>query len=760
LFRKDSPDLRGLIQGGFMKFEKVRKRIAQWWILAFVAGMGLLMLNCAIPNFDDIGMPSWDIPFALPFGTETYGLNDLIVDSLEFDSTGNGILEGPNGSLQFVLEDSIPKMTLEEDQFSFDPGVEQEFIVGTDTLILDNLSEPRDENLLIDEIFDLDPDAYDDGDLVQYIAFTLPEAEHHIQFQGLDSMEYVHIMENGGGLNLTVTNNTTVQWDSILVEIQRADIDDDQTFITIGSLSFYDISTGDAEEKFMDLSSQILTSVVKLVINGGGPGNIDPGTVFNHADGLNFQLVVQTLKCDEASAIIPGQAPKDNEDALELSSEDWINTANISYGSLHFEVENQTDVNSRITISFPDIYDESDEIWSTSFILERNDTGEPEREIRDVELAGYQLRLELPLNEGDPQYLRAVTEVEIVGTGTNGGTYSRIALGDSVITSFETTELILSRFSGVPKAINMEVDQQTIDIDIFESQPDLQTDLLNKMSLANVHIEAELNNAFDLPVRLILSFEATNSVAGESYTLIDTVTLDPLQGEIDDITGFEEILNILPDQLLFSASVQTGRDYFPFDGSTFYNIATTDSLEGIFRLVAPFSLEFSDTTTINPEPQSMVPLEQNDIQQAQLAVDITNDIPVGGRIYMLVWTSEDIESTEEDLMEEAKRELVIENAHLYNFFDPITLPVPELGSDGMAVSPIDTTIVITLEKEKFDLFAEKVIYTKQILQMFPTIDQNGDTLDIVMTNEDFLSVGMIAEITYRVNAADSTGGDQ
>jgi|GEM_PF-2757068 len=745
-----------------MQFGKNRQRLSRWGSLMIVVVIALSLTYCSLPS--DPGVPRWNIPFAIPFATTTFGLDSLVAQPQELLDDSSGVILNDDGSLGFYFADEIPKFTISEEDLSYDmEGTElAAYDIETDTLVIP-MDDTREESILIDDLLagnDVSTD-YEDGDNVLVPPFNIPTSEEEIVFDDLDSIRSAHIMENGGVIDLTIQNNTNLFWDFLEIDVQRDDLAGG--WVSIGTLLYEDIEERGQQTLPLDLGDNggtTLTPTVKLVIDGGGAG----GSIeLYHSDNMTFEMFVETLKCDSAYAIIPAQDPEIDSTEIALGGDDWITEAVIASGSIDVLIVNETDVSSSITLQFPDIY-ESDgvTVWQEDFELDRARTGEDaNRYERHIDLAGFVLRLDIP-EEGEEQVLTSITRVEIIGSGQLPGgepEYSRIALGDRVYSDFQASALTFESVKLVPKALELEVESQTQAIDVFEGEEDLQSSLANSLRLEDVHIEAGFDNSFNIPVNLILNFTASNSSTGDVFVM-DPVELfiESSQDTIDPIYGLEDLLNIYPDEITFSASVQAGRDFIEYDfsGDNEWGVALGDSIKGTFYLKAPLSLSIENETTLRPAPQSMSDKFEAPLQQARLLTSIRNTVPFGGTIYVLAGVFDN----EADAIEQ----LVPGNPNIISLIDPpITLQMPNLTLIGNGIyraeSAVEDTVVSVISKEALELFEEEGVFVREVLVLNPTL-VGGEPIYVAAYAEDHVEVTIVAEVEYRVNEEDTEGGEE
>jgi len=398
-----------------------------------------------------------------------------------------------------------------------------------------------------------------------------------------------------------------------------------------------------------------------------------------------------------------------------------------------------------VVVTFPDFINASGDTLDFPLLLEANSA-----HVDSFDLAGYQLVLPMPVDENDTQGLSARTSVVVLGS-PNNSTYLQIRVGDTVMTKYYTGELKFSGFSGVPKDISFNVDQQSQELNIFGDQSDLQQDLVGKLLLKDVHVDVHLNNTFDVPALLTLNMTAHNSQAPAPYDSVNQVFQDTLVegNSLLVIPNLENLINILPNRIDFSVTVQTGRDYFqPSPPYVARTVTANDSVSGWIEIISPFSLTINDTTALRPVPTPMGEPLNAPLRSFTLITNVTNDVPINGKIYLMAGSF--------DTEEEARAALIRDNYDQYGIMiPPLDIPVPEVNTQGRPVAPADSTLETKIPGDKLSVFEQENVWVRQVLVLFPTVDRNGDIVPVTMYPSDAITVTVLAQATLAVNKEDT-----
>ncbi len=71
-------------------------------------GLLALLAGCTLPS--DPGLPSWDVPVTMPFGTIDYSLDNMVTDQQALEDGGNGIIADSSGALHFYFSANVAEL--------------------------------------------------------------------------------------------------------------------------------------------------------------------------------------------------------------------------------------------------------------------------------------------------------------------------------------------------------------------------------------------------------------------------------------------------------------------------------------------------------------------------------------------------------------------------------------------------------------------------------------------------------------------------
>lgn len=715
----------------------------QKWLVGLVAALALVTVRCAIPT--NPGLPTWDIPMALPFSEQVYDMVGLVSQDGEIDSTGSGIEAFDGGQMRFVYQDSIPYQQVSENDLRFNPELEHTFITATDTITIDP-QEERQAGIGMREIVSGVP--WNDGDTINLPDGEIPTDAQEVNLDELETMAVVHVVApNGGGMDMTLRNNTNVVWDEINVTIAL----NEPGRPVLDEMTWTNLQPNAEEIRFADLSGDSLKANLLLIVNGSFSAQTN--VQLFEAHGLEFTMNILELKVDWAEAIVEKQEPQTSTSRNDLNQEDWIERAVIRSGALVFEVENQTDVRDSIYVTFPNFFVAgTDDTLRSAFEVARSEDGEGAIHTEVIDLAGYALRMPLPDTENGTQGFEARTTVVVLGSEDDQGNprFARVAAADSVITRFYTEEMYFERFDGLAKDISIDVDRQEQELDVFEAQPDLQTDLLNNFQIDRARFVFDMDNGFDFPMRLILAFSAENAEAGETFDTTYVINLEASQDtfSVDDV---QNLINILPNRITFTTAVRMGRDHFPqtapFESRS---LSLGDSLQGQFSVLSPFRLVINDTTAVRPAPTLMGQRFDQPLTSVRLISRVSNTVPIGGTVYLLAGSFPSLDV--------ARQELTRANIADYQIMTPLPISAAPIDpTTGRVLYAMQDSTTTEIPAEAIDVFNQEDVYVRQVLVLNPTNDENGNPQTIAMYQDDAIAVTILGEVTYRVNEPEDGG---
>ncbi|HEX04902.1 MAG TPA: hypothetical protein ENH10_07065 [Bacteroidetes bacterium] len=567
-----------------------------------------------------------------------------------------------------------------------------------------------------------------------------------IEFAELDSVNYIHAV--GGWMSLTLHNDTDIDFSDFEVQLLRRDVNDHSDFLDLVTLDYGQVRGDSTRRRSYFLADDTLTSVIRLRLNA--EGNPQTITAF-HDDALYFTMEIGTLKADFAEAVIGPQDPVTESDIIYLNDDFWVKEAVVDEAYIEYEVTNETDVNTMITMTFPRMFTnaEDDIPFSMEFDMARSRPGEPAVvETGQIDISGMVVRYdELPTELGTNQTFEIQTTTTIIGSGEiSPGVpdFSLIRVGDSVTSTFTLSDLILLSSNGVPRSLTYESDPETIEIDMFGDNEQLQEDFAQKILLQQVQLIINVEKTVDAPIRFELDIEATNHNLGLS---VDTTIVDTLERNEEQliINNIANLINIVPDEFSISALVTTGYEVFGIPEVP-YSMEQGDYILPSYRMEAPISLLIPEDTQLRPDVQEFEEPIDEGVNRLRLKTILENTIPTSGSLYLMAGKF----ASEQGAIDS----LVFDNFQVYGLtFDlngeipePLHISASPIDSDGRPTGVFIDTLYTEIPNHLVDLFSEEGVFTRQVLVLRAT----GDT-PIVVKAEDYLNVTVVGEVQISIN---------
>ncbi|MCB2211792.1 hypothetical protein KQI52_06745 [bacterium] len=723
----------------------------KWWSLAVVVVLGLTMLRCSLPT--DLGAPEWDIPFSVAFSTERYGINDLL-DSTSLADSGFAFEEGEDGVLMFIVADTLDSVRVGRDDMFLGDHESVVFDVPTDTIVIP-FSEELDESYSLDDMFTTlgFPTNYNNGDQVPLPpgggTWNLVGNEGgDVEFDQLDSMKYAHIVD--GQIQLVMENNTDIEFDDLQVTVMRERIHEPGVFVPLTVFDYGQVSPNDQMPMSYFMYDDTLTARLRMKFTANGQEQI---ITANHSDALNFTLIVDTLKADYAEAVIARQKPQSRSEIIYLNDDLWIKRAIVDSGFVYYNVVNETDVNTIITLTFPRVFrDDGDVPYDTTFEMTRTRPGEDPQFVEgEIDIQGMRVRYpQIPETPGTNQEFHVQTTVTILSSGEISPGVpdtSVIAVGNSVISTFQLSDLVLSTAEGVFRDYEYDITEEVVEITQFEDEEQLQQDLANNLSLRDVNLILDMQNNIEAPMELTLNIEASNSVAflQAETTVVRNLGRRQERMVIEDISN---ILNILPDEVAITGTVRTGYEVFGVP-DTAYALNLYDYIVPAFRLEAPVSYVMSEDTPLRPPVQLFEEPINPDIKEFSLYAIVENAMPVGGYLYLMAGKFGSEEEAEQKLKRDDFEYYGITFIEGGESPTPMYINPPTVDDDGRPVGTYLDTLFTRIPSSRMKVFAKDSVYTRQVLVLEAT-----DTSGVVINVEDYLDVSVIGEVLFKINGDD------
>ncbi len=721
------------------------------WMLLLLTAVSFSMVSC---SFDNPGMPQWDVDFAIPLNSQWYGLDSLVSRPDELAENGGGIDTLAGGLLRFFYEEPIDSVILADSLTNYE--VEDTTRESTELGAVD-----------IDSLQDAHGAMAMDAFIPNYSGsgyYSLPSlaitANTSIQIDSLRQFREAHIIEGGGYVDLTLTNDTDLQWDSISVEFAC----DEPGYPSLGAVEYRNIGPGESQTQTIDLSGKTLKQNLILFASGRGP---QQGNVFiAEDDGISFTAEFSPLIASYYRGVIVKQDPEHDTTLVDFEEDNWVTEALANSVTMRFRIENYTQTEDSVYVTLPAItdYTNTDEALRFGFLLPPPEPGQG-CVCLDTLITVYDKYLQMDLPEGydTPNPGFQAMDVLITAVVLSGGFNDQ---GDPLIRELSETDTVVTTMTvehfdfawmwGSAKEEITDLDETVVEIDVWDDteDQDLQADLTGNVALEAAQIIIDLRESeFNVPTKLELDITSVNSTLGDGQQEITehfVRWIDPAEkyavigGYGDPDSGrVVRLLNHFPNRLVVEGQALMGRDPLQnnpngWDPYEPYLLHNTDRIIGKTILEAPLSVSVDSLTTMHAPVMDLSEGIESGLQSANVLAYVTNTVPIGGTMHLLAGSFANEET--------ARRELTLANEAQYRLMDPLTINSPEIDpATGRAVSSLAETVEVGLTDDGLDILAQDHLYVRQVMQIHPT------TTTVRAYVQDGIEVALVIEGVYRVN---------
>jgi len=709
-------------------------------------------------SLDNPGAPMWDLKVAFPLSSERYGLDELVSDSSEIEENNGGIDSLSDGMLRYFFEEPLDTSAIADSLLEYDADDTTRYSMKFGPYFFDSTSTSG--RLSIDVIL---PDFTSDGN---YDVTSLSIADHTPVI--LDPLIYIEeadlIDTIPGLLHLTLTNNTNLQWDILNVVLAF----DEAGYPAIDSVSFPDVAAQSDMEYTFDLTGGILKKNLIIFTDGTGPDQVDVPVA--ETDGLEFDISISPLLCESYRGIVVKQGPRFKNTKLTYEDQDgWVTSAQVLEGVMRIIVENRTETVDSIYIRFPALvdYDDQSDTMVVPLLCEAMTGQQPGIVDTSVTFYNKLFTMELPSNyrsspDPDPQEMDIITTLIPLSGGFEPNGDPRIA--DIYWEDSTNFELTIDHYDfewlwGNARDEVIELEERDIEIDIWEDQPDLQSDLTGNVKFDDAWILIDLTGStFRSPAKLVIDLTAQNSSLDPPAAKLwaqfteyvapnqDTVIIRSGYDGIDSVY-MVDMLNHFPEKIEFAGDVLIGRDNLIgslFDSLAYeiHKLTRDDIIFGTLSLEAPIALAVENRTILHSEVEDVGDGIESGLQSATIFTIVKSTIPLGGEIYVLAGSFDNDDN--------AKKELIWDNRSIHSIMDPVVFASPEVDPEtGRAVSALVDTIIVDLGLDGINKLTRDKLWVRQIVIL------NATPSTVKIYAEDAVEVTVTAEVVYRVNGGDN-----
>lgn len=299
----------------------------QKWILLFLAIM--IVAGCSMPDFDKLGLPTWNTTFEMYLLNDTYQAVQLADEDSSLVAFGEtlGLYKTASdaGNVNFSMKTS-----------SNDENME----IGDINI---NDPDPTSTSILLAEV---DPNL-NNGPVPEpgILPFILPEI---VKDDVEPFNEFQEISFLAGTMRISLTNNTAIWFGDIdaghPLIVHILDMNDNELLAQPFS---EDIPPDNSQtiSEYMDMTGQTMVNEIKIAITGGSRGTDGQAALIDLDSTLDIELEVTDLVADYVIAHIPEQTIEDFV-IVDLDENLIIYQGDIAEGNHHLliEIENFIDM--------------------------------------------------------------------------------------------------------------------------------------------------------------------------------------------------------------------------------------------------------------------------------------------------------------------------------------------------------------------------------------------------------------------------------
>lgn len=643
----------------------------------------LLLLLCFALGctFDIPGAPIWTVEVIVPFSQRTYRLSEMVVDSAKLKKDGYGLLYGPdNEILQFEYWDSLDYQQIEDRMIygSSDVGSFRNNI----TQILMSIPNADSTIVFIREV---------SSDSIGPVAsFNLPLITDTLYFE-----DYNWIQVQFGWIDVQICNDFSFPVDNISVTLTNPD-----DGVQIGNVIFNDSIPGKGKlTKRMPVNENLLHNVILMTMSGQAEGTYRD-IFIPRDDNLRVVVNLSEIYADSVDAIIQEQNFT-AYDTLEYDDPNQLVTTTIESGWTYFILRNYCPTEVIVATCFSNIIDTNGDTLSTIIKLNPGTSDAPSQKTDSTNLAGCMVQM-----DRDNQSLFVVGKASTVSTLTEYITMN----GDQGIESeYWTGELVFSVLTGILDSVHFDLSLSEVEFEI----PDNAEEAKDSIHFQEHRIILETNNETPKPALINVSLEAANDFNDTTIFIIDRIEagLDSLEFQ----------LLFLPNIVRYEGWARLGARFFPEYEDDIVTYRKTDGVHVDVRVKSEMKLTVGEAT-LKTDPERLEDEMDLSIENANLHIILTNSIPVGGTVSLMMGTD------------------------TTNMSELISLDLPVGDIENYRASAEEKSYVINLTEADFNIINQPNVYTRQTIVLHST---EGDT--VWLYGADSLTVRAHAVIDYIVD---------
>jgi hypothetical protein len=655
------------------KLITVRRLLRGCGLLAVAAG--ILFAGCSIKSPQ---APSWDTTLRLPLINKTFSSGELFdklaADNLLTDSAGNS---------SFYVAKNLDSVSIRDVLSLATSSAEFEKQVGLITVV----SPPAMSQQI----------AF--ADIIPLTAGVVPDTGVWVEKTVGSTNTFSQATIADGGLIITATNNTGFVLDSLLGQLR-----DPGTAALIGSFVVpQGLADGATYLDTISLAGKTISNESDFDVFLHTPG----GLALSLADrSVDFVFgFTGNLKASSVTGKI-SEFTSEYDHHAALTDDIHLQTARFASGTLEFIVENRAAITAQLTISFPEITNNSTPLTLTMSVSANSSISQTH------DLSGWTVQ---------PQHDSLQAQV-VTAILSSGDSYVTVNSTDRFGFRYSLSDLELASATGIVPPTDINWDNQQVSVEIprgFES-----------VSLALVELEITLRNHSELSGDVEIDLQASNGkhltvtgsvLAGSSSApAVSTIYRDQLA----------DLLTPLPNTITINGIATVG------DGVTVVQVSNCDYLSGTAVISAPMALKFDDTSVESDKSHLDVKADiaerADRLQQGVFQSTITNHLPLGAEVTIYIGSDSAAVFT-----------------HPLTTIGPIGFDQATVDGNGIVTGKTVTNNTVSLTAEDLHVFSNRSLYIASVVTIPGTNNQI-----VRVRASDYFDINGIVEISARVGGED------
>jgi hypothetical protein len=679
-----------------------------------------LLLSACDMSFQKPVMPSWDVTANIPFGNETFYLKEIANDSTI-------VIQGSDSLLFMEIDGEIDPFTISMSEFTSEQ-IDTSHYFQLGTLQLNNLQSLNSGLITFGTLMPGLSNLVSNG---EEITFTINDTTLYPNPISVNASDFVGMRTNTGQIRLQFTNTLPVSvgpnqdfpngFDVVVL---------DSTGGIVAQFNINEVvAPGQTIERVSTLPGNAWIYApfrINYVIPVSGSTTFQLNSQTLNSTGLALDIKLEQVEVYEAIARIEEQSTSETG-SFYLTDRAAITEAVISGGHIQLQFTNQTPVDLTLAYRIPNILNGTGApVSGTKFI--------PKYGNADIVVDMTGKHLMNNINPGNP-IDSIITEYEVTTSHSND--FVHIKATDKVDIAVHIDSLTLQSLTGI-------VENETFEIPEFDAGDLMDySDLPSNFQLNNADLTLSLANEIfvenlDLSLFLVGYHEENGIVTDSAIIHIDNQRITPGQPGNPGITTISvpgnaatDFLNILPTRI---------RGYGQVVANGQVALNETSKLSGQYHFSTPFTLQINGDAVHEGEVQV---LDENDIDQdlrdaaeenlqnAELSLQVTNATPLGGSIRIIVSADPTRRDVYDTTYFNPNLEFVKEVDLIAADIDPAT---------GFVSSPSVNQVHLNLSKSEISIFKNTPIKIGYELQL------NGTTQPISLRASDFVSITGMASV--------------